>query len=318
MLTLIYIATRFMAKVGAPDFDSAQALEMLQTHYTLNYGSSRAGSRPANIDDEYYPIFHFDFISIVGRPLKPIVRRSTRFFDNVTITFRRWHAPYSAKHLHGTSFELAHRTFRLATGAAREAWYIVLHPVAVPVEEPPPSRQDRRKRREASSQSSAVQYHHAQALASYIKQVFGGGELLGEGIEPSWVLGGQDSQTITFNKWAIFQREFMDGWPEFVEQHKQDQFWTDNQPAFHAYDYGANIEIEVSERLQALPKEHLLRPSDDSEDSENGEDNEDNEDSEEGEENEDNEGGEDREDGGEEGDDSPNTSGATEDAYQPL
>lgn len=37
------------------------------------------------------------------------------------------------------------------------------------------------------------------------------------------------------------------GWEEHVSQNTQDLFWTENQPAFHAYDYGANIEIDVAD-----------------------------------------------------------------------
>ena len=33
----------------------------------------------------------------------------------------------------------------------------------------------------------------------------------------------------------------------------------ENQPAFYAYNYGANIEIELNEQLRSLPKETRLR-----------------------------------------------------------
>jgi hypothetical protein len=39
----------------------------------------------------------------------------------------------------------------------------------------------------------------------------------------------------------------MESWPEH-----------ENEPVFHAYDYGANIEIEVSEGLQSLGRETLM------------------------------------------------------------
>ena len=50
------------------------------------------------------------------------------------------------------------------------------------------------------------------------------------------------------------------GWTEHVRQNTQDTFWTENQPAFHAYDYGANIKINVANQLRAVPKETCLRP----------------------------------------------------------
>ena len=164
----------------------------------------------------------------------------------MTISFKNWRAPYSNKHIHGLSFDLEHRTFRLATAATRESWFIVMHPVANAPEELL-SRSERRKRREKSSQCSALQLRHAQFLASYIKEVFLIGELLGEGVEPSWRLDGPHTQKITFNKWTTFQEAFMLGWPEHVRQSTQDTFWTENQLAFYAYDYGANIKIDVAD-----------------------------------------------------------------------
>lgn len=54
----------------------------------------------------------------------------------------------------------------------------------------------------------------------------------------------------------------MEAWPTYAEEHAHDEFWRANQPAFHAYDYGADIEIEVTEGLRSLPKETRLRPTD--------------------------------------------------------
>ena len=142
-----------------------------------------------------------------------------------------------------------------------------MHPVANAPEELL-SRSERRKRREKSSRCSALQLCHAQFLASYIKEVFLVGELLGEGVEPSWRLDGPHTQKITFNKWTTFQEAFMLGWPEHVRHSTQDTFWTENQPAFHAYDYGANIEIDVADQLRAVPKETRLRPVEEESDSE--------------------------------------------------
>ena len=65
-----------------------QALEALHRLYTLDYGSRQAGSKAADATDEYHPLFFLDYISIIGRPLRPITRVSERFFDNVTITLK--------------------------------------------------------------------------------------------------------------------------------------------------------------------------------------------------------------------------------------
>ena len=55
----------------------------------------------------------------------------------------------------------------------------------------------------------------------------------------------------------------MEDWSQHVTRHSYDTFWTKNQPAFHAYDYGANIKITVSNQLQSLEKETHLCPDDD-------------------------------------------------------
>ncbi|GKU09161.1 unnamed protein product, partial [Fusarium langsethiae] len=52
---------------------------------------------------------------------------------------------------------------------------------------------------------------------------------------------------------------FMRNWKTFSENHSYDRFWVDNEPAFHTYDCGANIEIEVNEELKDLPMETRLR-----------------------------------------------------------
>lgn len=174
----------FVAATKSTSFNGSQVIDMLQRRYTIDYGSRRASSRAAAAEDEYIPSFFLDLIIIVGRPLRPITQLSSRFFDNMMISFKSWWAPYSNKHVHGLSFDLEHRTFRLATAATRESWFIVMHPIANTPDELL-SRDERRKRREKSSQRSALQSRHAQFLSSYIKQVFLIGKLLGEGVEPS-------------------------------------------------------------------------------------------------------------------------------------
>ena len=58
----------------------------------------------------------------------------------------------------------------------------------------------------------------------------------------------------------------MESWPEHLARYSYDAFWMENEPVFHAYDYGANIEIEVSEGLKTLGLETRLRPREDSDD----------------------------------------------------
>ncbi|KAF9768825.1 hypothetical protein IL306_013819 [Fusarium sp. DS 682] len=58
----------------------------------------------------------------------------------------------------------------------------------------------------------------------------------------------------------------MNNWKNFSKNHLYDRFWVDNEPAFHTYDCGANIEIEVNEELMDLPMEMRLRPESEDED----------------------------------------------------
>ncbi|KIW21834.1 uncharacterized protein PV07_12744 [Cladophialophora immunda] len=190
--------------------------------------------------------------------MKPITHASDRFFDNGTLSFRNWRSSHSCKHIHGFAFDLQRRTFGLATAATRESWFIVFHPAGTRIHELPPSRRAQRQEVEEASRSSALRYEHAQFIAAYIKQLFLLNELLGEGVEASWALDGPQVQTITFNKWTTFQEVFMENWGEYVHDHTEDPFWYENQPAFHAYDYGANIEIQVNDHLRSMPKQESL------------------------------------------------------------
>jgi hypothetical protein len=259
------IADQFLSTVCDPYFDGTRALEMLHQRYTIDYGSRKTGSRPAGSQDEYHPLFFLDMLIIVGRPLHPISQINERFFDNVTISFKNWRASYQAKHIYGFNFSLQNRTFRIATAATRESWFIVMHPRTNTMTELPHSHREHRRRLEESSRSSALQLHHAQFLATYIKQVFHLDQLLGEGVEASWSLDGPQSQNITFNKWTVFQQHFMQNWETYVTDNSTDSFWQQHSPAFHAYDYGANIEIVVNDYVQSLTPEASIRPANDDE-----------------------------------------------------
>ena len=108
--------------------------------------------------------------------------------------------------------------------SSREKWFIVMHPIMLPAVELLSSRQERLKKQARSSQLSALTPHHARVLASYIKDVFQTGELMGERVEPSWTLNSAVSQTLTCDTWTIFQERFMEDWAVHVEQHSYDPF----------------------------------------------------------------------------------------------
>ncbi|GKU12187.1 unnamed protein product [Fusarium langsethiae] len=248
-------ANEFIAETNDEAFDGTRALDLLQRRVVLDYGSKKTGSKPASEEDDYYPVFRLDFVSVVGLPRRPICR-SSHFFDNITISFRQWNASYSAKHVQGIDFDLTGRTFRIATGATREAWFIVMHP-----SQRASGANNHRRRHDTTNTRTALVQGHALILASYIKDIFLQGELLGEGVEPRWALWGKETQMIAFDKWVIFQTIFMDGWTGFLERFSAqgDTFWADHQPAFHAYDYGANINIEVNEGIANLEEETVIR-----------------------------------------------------------
>jgi hypothetical protein len=235
----------FIARTQSADFDGAQALDLLHRLNTIDYGSRQAGSSAADDTEKYYPFFFLDFLSIVGLPLKPLTRVNGDFFDHVTITFKDWHVPYLAKHQFKMPFDLTHRTFRLATAATRETWYIVMHPIVAPAVELL-SRRKRIEKQAKASRTSALETHHAQALASYIKQIFDLADFASERVEPSWTLGGPRWQTMTGNQWTTFQQRFVEGWADHV--------------ARHAHDYGGNIKIEVSAGVEMLAPETRVRP----------------------------------------------------------
>jgi hypothetical protein len=205
-------------------------------------------------------------IIVIGRPGRPLTKTSGHFFSNVTVTFKHWNASYSPKHMHGLNFDIKHRTFRIAASGERDSWYIVMHPISGVVIEFAASYQERKRQSVKSSRSSALLSSNAQSLATYIKDIFSGGGLSEEGIESSWTLGGLASQNITSAKWDLFQDQFMECWEQFVLLHSHEPFWQENRPAFHTYDYGANIEFEVNEYLQTLPKEPSYRPPDEESD----------------------------------------------------
>ncbi|KAJ4051379.1 hypothetical protein NW761_014629 [Fusarium oxysporum] len=81
-------ANKFINEINDEAFDSTHALDLLQRRVILDYRSKKTGSKPASEEDNYYPVFRLDFVSVVGLPCRPICR-SSHFFDNITISFRQ-------------------------------------------------------------------------------------------------------------------------------------------------------------------------------------------------------------------------------------
>lgn len=228
---------------------------MLQANYTIDYGSRQAGGRPARPVDEFYPQFYLDFLSIVGKPGQPISVRDGPIFDNITVSFRNWAAPYKARHVGGIPFDITGRTFHIAQASTREVWFIVMHPDSGVISELPRSAAWGRRAAEQAAAQSGLPRPLARELAAYITGIFEDGDLLGEGVESCWRPGSQHSQRMSTSKWTMFQEMFMSGWQDWAAAHEDGSFWRKHNPAFHAYDYGANIQIEVTPRIYSLPRE---------------------------------------------------------------
>lgn len=93
---------------------------MLYSKNTIDFGSARAGGAAAKIDDEFFPSFYLDFLSIVGKPGLPITCRDGLILDNITVLFRNWAELYSTKYMSSIQFDLTGRTFRIAEAVIRE------------------------------------------------------------------------------------------------------------------------------------------------------------------------------------------------------
>ncbi|KAF5486602.1 hypothetical protein CGCA056_v015057 [Colletotrichum aenigma] len=138
-------------------------------------------------------------------------------------------APYSAKHIGGIPFDITR-----AHVQGRQGWY----PRGLG-RGPARETDGLREERDAGWVSPE--------LAAYIVGVFQSPQLLGEGVEACWRLGTKSTQRISSAKWQVFQQQFMDGWAVWASNHNHNSFWRRHEPAFHAYDYGANIEIQEEE-----------------------------------------------------------------------
>ncbi|KAF5482970.1 hypothetical protein CGCA056_v003941 [Colletotrichum aenigma] len=260
-------ARRFIEKVLRSDFEPADAIKMLQEKHTIDFGSRAGGSAPAKATDAFFPQFFLDFFSIVGKPRSPITKSDGPVFDNIEFSLESYAAPYSAKHIGGIPFDITGRTFRVAKAGTREVWFVVMHPVA----HEPTSRGGGPRERQTASEKSGMPAGLARELAAYIVGVFQSPQLLGEGVEACWRLGTKSTQRISSAKWQVFQQQFMDGWAVWASNHNHNSFWRRHEPAFHAYDYGANIEIQVSDSIYDLPRErHIPYEEEEEEEEEEG------------------------------------------------
>lgn len=243
-------APDFIGRISDGSISGHEALKMFQERPTLDYGACRIRKKNRSADRVLLPQFYLDFISIVGKPLAALTPleppEGTQTFDHsFTLGLHMWGTPYSGKHIRGIDFDIENRTFCLGKASSRELWFIVMHPVAPQMTSLNGTRAQRRRDRNKRSARSAMEVQHATQLSRYIKSVFMSRGLLGEGIERGTPLAQRRSQTMSLRKWAEFQCCFVEGWPGFRDSHRSDVFWAQHEPAFHAYDYGANTELPV-------------------------------------------------------------------------
>jgi hypothetical protein len=67
----------FITATKSTSFNGSQAINMLQRRYTINYGSRKASSQAAALEDEYILSFFLNLLIIVGQPLRPITQLSS-------------------------------------------------------------------------------------------------------------------------------------------------------------------------------------------------------------------------------------------------
>ncbi|KAL3291024.1 hypothetical protein RB213_002128 [Colletotrichum asianum] len=107
-------------RVLAKDFKSTDALKIMQEKHTINFRSRRAGCTQARPSDGFFPQFYLDFFSVVSKPGRPISRHGGPIFNNITISFQRWSAPYGAKHVSRIPFDITRQTFRITQASTRK------------------------------------------------------------------------------------------------------------------------------------------------------------------------------------------------------
>ncbi|RHZ44626.1 uncharacterized protein CDV56_101773 [Aspergillus thermomutatus] len=219
----------------AEDVDPTSAYSWRINHQIGDHKTTAA--RTAQTRDEFYSMFFLDYLGIIGRPLQPLTRPSERFFDNITIGFRSWRAPYTASSCTTSShfpLNIAHSGLRRpragtpgATGGRLPAQCA------------------------AGASRRGTGLLHQDNLPDR--------KVAGRGIEPSWQLDGPSTQTITLNKWTTIQHEFMAWWDEHVQAHSYNPFWTKNQPAFHAQEsrLGPDFESDSGSDSHSSPAHPL-------------------------------------------------------------
>lgn len=277
-----------------------EAIKFIQKKHSVDYGHNSkrvrggVGQESGSSRDELRPRFFLDFLAILGKPGEAISKiTDSHPLSSVSISFKEWDAPYSGKHLRGAlSFPLAGRTFKIGTDALAMTWFIVFapDPRGAALNDPEEGQSGsgpnlRRMNRglapdgEAKKKDTAIARDRAESFVTYFHQCVSS-TILGRGIEESWRLWSHERAQISLSDWAALQDALLAGWGEFVEENsRRDRFWVGTQLAFHAYGYGGNVKIHISDSPPIPRLETARQDSEDSEDNEDSEGNPDSEDS---------------------------------------
>ncbi|RFN43493.1 hypothetical protein FIE12Z_12270 [Fusarium flagelliforme] len=208
-------------------FTSHDAFQMLHERRSIDYAESE-GSKPVTEHHLLYPTFNLDFFSVIGQPFQVISGANVPASDGIEFSFKQWSKPYAGKHINRFNFNPDGRTFYLGKASTREDWFLMLQPLQ-PDTPAPRSEIDRTK---ASTRRTAVTRERAEHIVAFIKKIFIESNIK-VGMEESWKLSGSESRRISALNWRSIAN---------------DRFWGRHEPCFHAYDFGANIQITADDQ----------------------------------------------------------------------
>ncbi|KAF8460770.1 hypothetical protein BDZ91DRAFT_766108 [Kalaharituber pfeilii] len=102
---------------------------------------------------------------------------------------------------------------------------------------------------------SSVPREIANDIAAYILAVFKLPALVGCGVPPNFLLGGNGTVALNAEQWAVFQEQFIKNWAATFER-GTGSFYDRNVPTFEVYDFGADARIDnTSDVCQNLGSE---------------------------------------------------------------
>ena len=297
-------AAKFRRRVEQTISSAPDAIKFMQKQHSVNFAAqSRKVNNSSYGDacDQLMPNFFLDFLAILGKPNEAVSKATDSHpLSTIGISFKDWAAPYSSKHLKAAlSFSLTGRTFKIGADGLGMTWFIIVAPdprgavfsddrrgEGEEEEEEgsgsgpdlPDGRPERRNARGSGPgersvpKGTALKSWRAKILIEYFHKCVSS-TILGRGIEESWRLWSQETAQISLGDWAALQKALVSGWGELaLEMSSRDRFWTGTQLAFHAYGYGGNVLIDISNG-PPIPELERTRRDDDDDDDNDGDGN---------------------------------------------